>query len=908
MQKTSFNLKIFMGKCKTYIPKYFISLRESINSKQDITLAKKVILSFLKEYFRHNNNKFYRTRFNVNFINKFLLELVPTQYPELSTIPLFSIQSVITNFINYLTLQNALNRNIQKEIINSLKSQTNFEKELDTKEMNSSPSITNFGSLNREEIIEISNKIIEYSLSLNEISEDEIRFNHVISYFKKKSNKIIIKAILELFKTVEDSLFLKILFFIDIFLKIDTFPSKIIKILKKSLRQNDFYFRLLMLYQTFFLSGYIIEKSFLQLINELKVEKIFFFRYAANIMIYCDNEKFSDFFNHSNNRLELDKLIDFESHIKDIVPIDTNTAYVDINNYNLFNFPKNIDFKLREQTNFLKTIADSFHKKIRFINFEWGEFENYFSKNDEKELIKEAQRLYYDGKIKKALFLTNNLLKKNPDSAVTLYFKGKLLGGQGNHYNALKFHLKSLEVDPYKIETYMDISYLLEIGGYFHSSIILTSLLLRFCPFDFNLHMQLAISSNQLSIPFKKYLKLAGILDAGRLVNFLTHYWVHERIKPRDSLKHIGLTREKFNKLFKSTDLIVLNAIKVMESYGCRIRDENFVNHLKDILRNSLHFFPYKEDHIMKNWFVFELTTRLVKNFHMIFYEDKYNLPYLIASEDFINLCFEISKKTANQILYTLKKNKKQTSFEINDDVLLENKNLVNNPIYNLARFFISDDGLFNTLFKTALNLIKECDICPNHCLDRPYRWCNAFYMLAKVPDELLDYSGLIHFIDCLKDDFELFLEDKDLRRETVNKKVEHIETFLTYLITIVKKKDYNIISQNLKQYIKLENLTKFLGNYIIKNKIISTQTAMKEMCRSLKSFFSFLYNDYRYFDKSTFKDLNKVLNSANFFIKCLLIYQKCFIGKEVQVKKLKEWDNQFLECINKQVLKKDGG
>ncbi|KKK99787.1 hypothetical protein LCGC14_2629250, partial [marine sediment metagenome] len=280
-----------MGKCKTYIPKYFISLRESINSKQDITLAKKVILSFLKEYFKDNNNKFYRTRFNVNFINKFFLELVPTQYPELSTVPLFRIQSVITNFINYLTLQNVLNRNIQKEIINSLKNQTDFEKELDTKKMSSSPSITNFGSLNREEIIEICNKIIEYSLSLNEISEDEIRFNHVISYFEKKSNKIIIKAILELFKTVEDTLFLKILFFIDTFLKIDTFPSKIIKILKKYSRQDDFYFRLLMLYQTFFLSGYIIEKSFLQLINELKVEKKNFFRYVTNIIVYCDNQQ-----------------------------------------------------------------------------------------------------------------------------------------------------------------------------------------------------------------------------------------------------------------------------------------------------------------------------------------------------------------------------------------------------------------------------------------------------------------------------------------------------------------------------------------------------------------------------------------------------------------------------------------
>jgi len=50
-------------------------------------------------------------------------------------------------------------------------------------------------------------------------------------------------------------------------------------------------------------------------------------------------------------------------------------------------------------------------------------------------------------------------------------------------------------------------------------------------------------------------------------------------------------------------------------------------------------------------------------------------------------------------------------------------------------------------------------------------------------------------------------------------------------------------------------------------------KSSMKEMCRSLKTFISFLYNDYEYFDKVSFNNLNKVLNSSEFYIKCLKNY-----------------------------------
>ena len=116
----SFNLNTFIEKYKYHLPKYFLSLNEKKTSKQDISNAKSVLISFIKEYFKHNNNKFNRTRFNVNFINIFLYELIPSEYIELSTIPTSKIQTTILNFINYLSLQQVLNKNIQKEIIKSL--------------------------------------------------------------------------------------------------------------------------------------------------------------------------------------------------------------------------------------------------------------------------------------------------------------------------------------------------------------------------------------------------------------------------------------------------------------------------------------------------------------------------------------------------------------------------------------------------------------------------------------------------------------------------------------------------------------------------------------------------------------------------------------------------------------------
>ena len=117
MDKSIFNIKTFTEECKKTFPRYITVLKRTNIPNQELKLTKKVIILFLKEYIKHNNKKFNRTRFNVDFINTFMQKLVPTLWPELSGDTFLKTQSIITNFINYLSLQNILQKSIVKEIL-----------------------------------------------------------------------------------------------------------------------------------------------------------------------------------------------------------------------------------------------------------------------------------------------------------------------------------------------------------------------------------------------------------------------------------------------------------------------------------------------------------------------------------------------------------------------------------------------------------------------------------------------------------------------------------------------------------------------------------------------------------------------------------------------------------------------
>lgn len=117
MDKSIFNVKTFMEECKISFPRYIATLKKNNIPDQELNLTKKVIILFLKEYIKHNNNKFNRTRFNVDFINIFMQKLVPTHWPKLSGVTFLKTHSIITNFINYLSLQDILQKSLAKEIL-----------------------------------------------------------------------------------------------------------------------------------------------------------------------------------------------------------------------------------------------------------------------------------------------------------------------------------------------------------------------------------------------------------------------------------------------------------------------------------------------------------------------------------------------------------------------------------------------------------------------------------------------------------------------------------------------------------------------------------------------------------------------------------------------------------------------
>jgi len=114
-----FNIKTVIEKCKTALPGYISTLKKMNISDLELNLIKKIILLYLKEYFKHNNNKFNRTRFNIDFLNTFLSKLVASELLGISSL---RIHSIITDFINYFSLQNILLDPITKELSTDKKS------------------------------------------------------------------------------------------------------------------------------------------------------------------------------------------------------------------------------------------------------------------------------------------------------------------------------------------------------------------------------------------------------------------------------------------------------------------------------------------------------------------------------------------------------------------------------------------------------------------------------------------------------------------------------------------------------------------------------------------------------------------------------------------------------------------
>lgn len=120
MKDANFNANSFIESAKQCLPQYLNSLEKKEISGKTVKFIKTVLLIFLKDYSKNCNSKFNRTMLDIDFINKFLHEIIPNDHFKLAKIPISKIQAVLVNFVNFLTLKQVLNASIKKQLVRSL--------------------------------------------------------------------------------------------------------------------------------------------------------------------------------------------------------------------------------------------------------------------------------------------------------------------------------------------------------------------------------------------------------------------------------------------------------------------------------------------------------------------------------------------------------------------------------------------------------------------------------------------------------------------------------------------------------------------------------------------------------------------------------------------------------------------
>lgn len=882
------NKEGLLRKFESILPEFLEYMNQS-GSEKKLKFIKGHINLFLEELKRNRTEGVSYGVLNSEFVNDYFTQFIPNRFPHYTIDQILFIQKMLKMYFVYLTTKKVLKKRTVQELIRKIYRRPDLKKKIN-RDLGGGSSLKNnlnsnkvnvkigeleglgYSSQEENEITIIKKEILKKLTQNIEDGEFYTVLEDLSTFLHHMSEKLVIKAILDLIESIEDNkIFWRINLLIQERFYLKALPSRIIKILaKKSWRDVQFY-RLLIIYQGLFYSGYLLEKGFAELLEDLNV----------NLEEYLDYlSKFSGVFSvETNANSEPSPLknikrvlesFDIEKEIEEIKPFNKNMKVIDDKTLPIFNFPEGYDIDIKRHITHLESILNSPRQLIDFVKSSYQAFETYFKKPEYKNLMRTTQRLYYDGNYQKALRLINKLLKEVPENGVVYYFKAKILETMQKDFNALRYILKSLEIDPLKVETYMDLTHLLESGGYFYSSLALTSLMIQVFPFDFNFCFQLAISSSQLSYPFKHFLRLAGLIDPARTSNFLTRFWLIDKFKSRDSLDQLPITPKKFKELLNSAEKTVHNAINVMKKIDCLPGKPYNTKKYNDIIGNPLYFFPEKNEHTLKNWFIYELTQRSSRLFYNVFP----NFFYLVANEKFINLCFKISKRAANIIL---RESNKRNYFPFN--YLLSKfrtqilENLKEDSYFNLITEFISVES-FRQIFASVLyDLLRECKECGVGCVEKPSKWAVSFYEIGihtdRLGEDLIDHARLIRFLDHLNESFYCFLEEKGLKKKTIETKVNNIESFFHYIMKELKVENRDMF----KRYITPNNIRTFLEEYVLVSELVTTQTDMEQMRRSLKNLIRFLHKEFHFFEAQEYKGLISALNKSEFFIRCLEEY-----------------------------------
>lgn len=317
------------------------------------------------------------------------------------------------------------------------------------------------------------------------------------------------------------------------------------------------------------------------------------------------------------------------------------------------------------------------------------------------------------------------------------------------------------------------------------------------------------------------------------------------------------MNHSQFNKIRKSAELLIIKAINIL--------DDNPIPHQKNRekirsnIRDSSYFFTDKSDYVLRNWFIYELTQRLVYNFNNIYF----NLTPLFASDKLIQVSFEISKTAADFVFPAFKAKTKIRINIIEELFKKKKKNHKFKNYFDLIIFFTSNQEVFLLINDTILRLIDECRECPNQCLIKPNKWCLAFYEFgSKNNEEVNDHHSVLTYVDCIISDLEYNFEEKGLIQRTIDKKVENVEIFFSYLLNNRKIND----PDELEVILNKDLISEFLSN----TEIATSKSLMKQMCISLKNLISLLHHSYGFYRDGVFSKLNNLLTNSDHFSKCL--------------------------------------
>lgn len=301
----------------------------------------------MEDFIRFSSN-LNSNQLDKNFINFFQKNLLLKKYPDYSQDKISYAQSVINNFLNFLTLKSALKHNLTENISSELYDTPEIKKGMEEK----------ISSQMNQVINGVGKEIFNFSKNIDVENLD----NNTIEAFLKKMEsypeKLIVKAIFNLFEEIEDeNSFIKVFYVVDMFLKLNTLPSKTVEYLRFNVKKERTMYRLLFLYQSFFFAGYKLEKSILDVFKELNIDGPAVEELFEKSKFYIESLGHVDLFNEQfQPRYEL---FNIDKIINELKPLNYNSPIFDNQGTIGYNLPKNIDLKVDKHAHQLEEIYNS---------------------------------------------------------------------------------------------------------------------------------------------------------------------------------------------------------------------------------------------------------------------------------------------------------------------------------------------------------------------------------------------------------------------------------------------------------------------------------------------------------------------------------------------------------------------